>query len=194
MTPAPTQVTPVAHYWIKQRFTPLVNRYEICESDASGQVGRMLAFAQQKRMKSREEVIFYTDDTKTQIFFTFKARNVLDIHGTTDIFDGAGQVIGQFRKDFQASLLRSTYYLGQNGLAEARGQERSTVNAIVRRFTDISFIPYHFDFAKDDGSPVMSVVKKWGLRDKYHVTVYDAGYDFRVLAAMGVALDVLQRR
>jgi len=55
MTPAPTQAMPVAHYWIKQRFTPMVNRYEICESDAAGQVGRMLAFAQQKRMKLREE-------------------------------------------------------------------------------------------------------------------------------------------
>ena len=154
----------------------------------------MLAFAQQKRMKLREEVIFYTDDTKSEIFFSFKSRNVLDIHGVTDIFDGNGQVIGQFRKDFKASLLRSTYYVGQNGLAEARGEERSLANAIVRRFTDISFIPYHFDFGKDDGGPVMSVVKKWGLRDKYHVTVYDAGYDFRVLAAMAVALDVLQSR
>ena len=194
MTPAPTQAMPVAHYWIKQRFTPMVNRYEICESDAAGQVGGMIAFAQQKRMKLREEVIFYTDDTKSQIFFSFKARNILDIHGVTDIFDGNGQVIGQFRKDFKASLLRSTYYVGQNGLAEARGEERSLANAIVRRFTDISFIPYHFDFGKDDGGPVMSVVKKWGLRDKYHVTVYDAGYDFRVLAAMAVALDVLQSR
>jgi hypothetical protein len=60
MTPAPTQAMPLAHYWIKQRFTPIVNRYEICESDAAGQVGRMLAFAQQKRMKLREEVIFCT--------------------------------------------------------------------------------------------------------------------------------------
>src|SRR5665811_574368 len=104
----------------------------------------MLAFAQQKRMKLREEVIFYTDDTKSQVFFSFKARNILDIHGVTDIFDGNGQVIGQFRKDFKASLLCSTFYVGQNGLAEARGEERSMLNAIVRRFTDISFIPYHF--------------------------------------------------
>src|SRR5665811_2219735 len=110
-----------------------------------------------RRMKLREEVIFYTDDTKSQVFFSFKSRNILDIHGVTDIFDGNGQVIGQFRKDFKASLLRSTYYVGQNGLAEARGEERSLANAIVRRFTDISFIPYHFDFGKDDGLSLIHI-------------------------------------
>jgi uncharacterized protein YxjI len=173
----------------------MVNRYEILPADSSGNpTGPMLAFAQQKRMKLKEEVIFYSDDNKTASVFSFKARNVLDVHGVTDIFDPQGTPIGMFRKDFKASLLRSTWNVSAAGRPEMRGQERSQFVALLRRFSDISFIPYHFDFARADGSVAFSVEKKWGLRDRYTVSVWDPSLDWRVVAAMAVALDALQAR
>jgi uncharacterized protein YxjI len=183
------------HLLIKQRFTAMVNRYEIRQSDAHWNEGPIIGLAQQKRMKLREEVIFYTDDSRTTATFSFKARNVLDIKSVADIFDSNHEPIGHFRKDFKASLLRSTWIVGQAGLPhEYRGEERNMVNAILRRFTDVSFIPYHFDFTRADGAMGFSIVKKWGLRDKYQVSVFDPALDLRIVGAMGVALDALQNR
>lgn len=93
----------------------MVNRYEIWGVDAEWQPTAMIGFAQQKRMKLREEIVFYTDDTKNTVLFTFKARNVLDLKSVVDVYDGAGQVIGEFRKDFAASLINSTWMIDQPG-------------------------------------------------------------------------------
>ena len=195
MTSAPMSPVPVAVFAVKQRFTAMVNRYEVLPADANGDpTGPMFAFAQQKRMKLKEEVIFYGDDSKTVPVFSFKARNVMDIRGVTDIFDPQGNAIGMFSKDFKASLLRSTWLVSAAGGAQMRGQERSQFVALLRRFSDVTFIPYHFDFARADGAVAFSVEKKWGLRDRYTITVWDASLDWRVVSAMAVALDALQAR
>jgi uncharacterized protein YxjI len=195
MTPAQMNSAPATVFAVKQRFTPVVNRYEILPADAEGNpTGPMFAFAQQKRMKLKEEVVFYSDDAKTAVVFSFKSRNVLDVHGMTDIFDPQGTAIGMFRKDFKASLLRSTWHVSAAGGSETRGQERSALVAVLRRFTDVTFIPYHFDFTWADGTVAFSVEKRWGVRDRYKISVWDTSIDWRVIAAMAVALDALQGR
>ena len=40
------------------------NRYELLSAGADGQVGQTLGFAEQKRMAFKEEVTFYTDETR----------------------------------------------------------------------------------------------------------------------------------
>lgn len=181
------------NFLVKQRFTAMVNRYEIWGVDAQWQPTTMLGFAQQKRMKLREEVVFYTDDSKTAVLFTFKARNVLDLTSFVDVYDGAGQVIGEFRKDFAASLINSTWMIDQPGQPQVKGQEKSQLYAIIRRFTDLGFIPYDFVFTAQ-GRPVMEIVRTWGLRDTYKCTVTAGEYDTRLLQAVAVALDALQNR
>jgi uncharacterized protein YxjI len=57
----------------------------------------------------------------------------------------------------------------------------------------LSWLPYHFDFTVD-GQPAFSVVKKWGLRDRYVVDVHDPRLDRRLVIAMAVGLDALQSR
>lgn len=185
---------PAALYTVRQRFHLGANRYEIRPTDPFGNPGPMVAFAQQKMFKLKEEVIFYTDDAKTARAFTFKARNVLDIRGTSDVFDANGTAIGHFRKDFAASLVRSTWYVARTGQAELRGEERSLAIALLRRFADTWFIPYHFDFRAPDGTLAFSVEKAWGVRDRYQITVWDRDHDWRVIGAMAVALDAMQAR
>lgn len=195
------QLDPVAtlqsldRFVVRQRITPMVNRYEIRSTgSAGGADGSVLALAQQKRMALREQVTFFADEGRTLPLFGFKARNVVDLAGATDIVDSAGQVIGVFRKDFAASLLRSTYYLEQPGHPVAKGVERSPAMAILRRFL-AEWLPYHFDFTHPDGTVAMSVDKKFAFgRDQYEVTVPDPGLDRRLAAAMAVALDALQAR
>lgn len=179
---------------IRQRIRMMVNQYEVHSVLGDGTEGELLAFAQQKRMAFKEQVTLYTDDTKQVPVLGFKARQVMDLGATYDIVDPNGTALGLFRKDFKKSLLRSTWHVEQPGVGMATGQERNATVAILRRFVDsLSWLPYHFDFTID-GQPAFSVVKKWGLRDKYVVDIHHPGLDRRVVIAMAVGLDALQSR
>jgi uncharacterized protein YxjI len=178
---------------VRQRLTLMVNRYEVRALDAGGSPGPVVAFAQQKRMAFKEQVTLYTDETRRQVLAGFKARSIMDLSATYDVTDAAGAPIGLFRKDFARSLLRSTWHLEQPSLGTATGEERSLVVALLRRFAELDFWPYHFDFVRE-GTPSFSVAKKWGIRDTYVVSIADAQLDRRLVIAMAVALDALQAR
>ncbi|MER7330625.1 MULTISPECIES: hypothetical protein [unclassified Micromonospora] len=181
-------------FHIRQRIRMMVNQYEVHAVAPDGSEGGMLAFAQQKRLAFKEQVTIYTDDSKQQPLLGFKARQRLDIGAAYDVTDHAGNPIGLFRKDFAQSLLRSTWHVEQAGLPQITGQERSMPVALLRRFVDsLSWLPYHFDFVAD-GQPVFSVIKQWGLRDRYVVQVQHPQIDRRLVIAMAVALDALQAR
>ena len=180
-------------FYVKQRITLMVNQYEVRLVNSDGSMGQMVAFAQQKRMALKEQVTLYRDDTKTGVVAAFKARSVIDLGATYDVTDDMGHPIGFFKKDFAASLLRSTWHLDQPGHGAIMGQERSLAVALLRRFADLTFWPYHFDFTRN-GQPAFSVTKKFGLRDKYVVTINDPQLDRRLVIAMSVGLDALQAR
>ncbi|MBN1172614.1 MAG: hypothetical protein JXA67_10620 [Micromonosporaceae bacterium] len=177
---------------MRQRVRMMVNQYEVHSAAPDGSEGPLLAFAQQKRLALKEQVTLYTDDTKQQPVLSFKARQVIDLGATYDVLDAAGRPIGSFRKDFKQSLLRSTWHLEQPNLGVVTGQERNMAVALLRRFV-LSWLPYHFDFAHN-GQPIFSVIKKWGLRDRYVIDIHDATIDRRLVVAMAVALDALQAR
>lgn len=101
--------------------------------------------------------------------------------------------------------MRSTWHLTEGAGAAAVGKERSLGVALARRGWEVldlvvPVIPvppvpfvYHFDFVRE-GQPVLSVERKWGLRDRYVIRVQDPSLD-RVLAlCMAVGLDALQSR
>jgi len=181
-------------FFVKQRLTLMVNRYEIRGANPDGTPGAIVAMAQQKRMAFKEQVTFYSDEARTSPVFSFKARNIMELAAVYDVFDAAGTPIGFFQKDFKASLLRSSFHLGGPGI-DAYGQERNEFVGILRRvWNDIPFI-FHFDFKdKATGTVVMSSTKKFALRDQYAVTVPDTRLDFRLAAAMAVGLDALLGR
>ena len=179
---------------VRQRVRLMVNQYEVHAVSPDGSEAGMLAFAQQKRMAFKEQVTLYTDDTKSTPVLGFKARQVIDLGATYDVTDASGTPIGLFRKNFKESLLRSTWHLEQPGYAEMIGRETSMAVAVLRRFIDsLSWLPYHFEFLIGE-RPAFSVVKKWGLRDKYVITIHDPAIDRRLVTAMAVALDALQAR
>ncbi|WP_166872985.1 hypothetical protein [Salinibacterium sp. ZJ450] len=183
----------LGQFFIKQRITMMVNRYEVREANPDGSEGRLVAIAQQKRMAMKEQVTFYADEARTQAVFSFKARQALDLAAVYDVTDGAGQPLGWFQKDFGASLLRSSFHLVGPGV-EAYGQERNQVVGIIRRFVDLPF-SFHFDFTdKKSGATVMSSERQFTLRDRYTVKVADPRLDFRLAAAMAVGLDALLAR
>ena len=179
---------------VKQRLRLMVNQYEVLAAGPDGSEGELLAYAQQKRMAFKEQVTLYTDDTKQQPVLGFKARQIMDLGATYDVTDAGGQPVGLFRKDFKRSLLRSTWIVEQPGLGPMTGQETNMAVAILRRFVDaLSWLPYHFDFTLA-GQPAFSVIKKWGLRDRYVVDIHHPRLDRRLVIAMAVGLDALQSR
>lgn len=192
----------VPAFFVKQRITLMVNRYEILAANPDGSEGHLLAFAEQKRMKLKEEVVFFADESKRRPVFSFKARQRLDVHAEHDVLDEHGNPLGMFSKNFGASLLRSTWTLRAPGI-EATGQERRPVIAILRRVWGL--IPYlgdvwvpfvfHFDFVdRSTGQVVLVSERQKAIRDRYSVTVPDPRLDFRIAASMAVALDALQSR
>lgn len=192
----------VPRFFVKQRITVMVNRYEVRAANPDGTEGHLLAFAEQKRMQLKEEITFFADESRSRAVFSFTARQRLDVHAQHDVFDEYGNVIGYFSKQFGASLLRSTWNLSAPGL-ESVGQERRPVIALLRRIWQL--IPYlgdvwvpfvfHFDFVDTaTGATVMVSERQKAIRDRYEVTVPDPRLDFRVAASMAVALDALQSR
>lgn len=200
MTMSNTPVRHVPHFFVKQHYAALVNRYSLFEAQADGSEGRLLAVAQQKRLAVREKVTFYEDEERSRPLFTFRARQVLDVAAAYDVTAADGSVIGTFEKEFRASLLRSSFGLTAPGL-DAHGQERNSVVALVRRIPlgDLLGIdlplPVHFDFVdRATGAPVLSSERAISLRDRYTVKVPDARLDFRLAAAVAVGLDALLAR
>ncbi|PWW21199.1 hypothetical protein JD79_00327 [Geodermatophilus normandii] len=192
----------VPRFTVHQRITVMVNRYEVRAVAPDGSQGELLAMAQQKRLKLKEEVVFTADEGRTRPVFSFRARQRLDVHAEHDVYDVYGRVLGSFSKRFGASLLRSTWDLSVPGLT-AVGRERRPVIAVLRRIWD--FIPFlgdiwvpfvfHFDFTDTaTGQPVLVVERRKSVRDRYDVSVPDPRLDFRVAASMAVALDALQSR
>ncbi|WKN49766.1 hypothetical protein [Nocardioides sp. Arc9.136] len=180
-------------FFVKQKFAMTTNRYELYAANPDGSFGQMYGFAEQKRMAFKEQVTFFSDASKSRPVFAFKARKKIDLNAGYDITDEAGQQIGFFRKDFGASLLRSTFHVEGPGY-QGTGQERSQAVALIRRFTDIPFLPIHFDFVSADGQPLLGVERQGSVRDKYTVHVPDQRVDFRVAAAIAVGLDALMQR
>ncbi|MEU2389129.1 hypothetical protein [Streptomyces sp. NPDC007369] len=191
----------LTEFLMTQKFTPLVNRYAVTAVDG----GDVLAFAEQKRFAAREELTFWNGEDRARKLGGFKARKMIDLGGTYDVTGADGAVIGTFRKDVKASLLRSTWHLTQGDSASAVGTERRVGVALARRGWElldavVPIIPvpsvpfvYHFDFVRE-GQPVLSVERMWGLRDRYVIRIQDPGLDRTLALCMAAGLDALQGR
>ncbi len=195
---------------IEQKITPFVNKYAIYAVDEAGEKTSLIALAQQKRIALKEKITFYNDEAKTAEVFSFQAEKVMDIHGKYFVLDPAGAQIGAFKKAFGKSLLNSTWYI-----LDAQDQPKITISesnmalAIIRRFAGFipivggifeivtHFLKYHFVFADAANQPVGKYQKTTLFRDRYLLSMTDQAYqgtDWRVIAAMAVALDALQSR
>ena len=195
-------------FFLRQRFRPMVNQYEVSTLGADEKsAGEGVAFVEQKRMKLKEDLRAFTDDSKTTEVFRIKAQQVWDPRARYDITDPAGQHIGQLAKVFGKSLLRSSWLIydgAGNEVASAR--ERSLLVALFRRavgfvpfiggFSDWLPIPYHFDYFIGD-ERIGGLERILGVSDRYRLDVSgdaERKIDRRVALALAVGLDALQAR
>lgn len=196
---------------IQQKLTAFVNKYNIFDSTETGSAAGLLGLAQQKRFSFKEKVMFYTDEKRDKLAFTFRAEKVLDVHGRYFVEDANGALIGMFKKEFVSSLVASSWKI-----LDAAGNEKYIVKessiglALLRRFGGdlpliggvieliVLFLKYHFVFVDITTNEIVGTYTKTTLiRDHYVLAATDELWnstDWRVLAAMGVGLDALQSR
>jgi uncharacterized protein YxjI len=202
-------VDPNAHdrFVLRQRIKLVINQYEFSLPGDGNEPGRPFCFVEQKRFKFKEDIGFYTDESRTTEMMRIKARQRFDPRARYDITAG-GQKIGEIQKVFGKSLIRSTYRIyDEHGNEVATAGERRLGVALFRRLVgwipyigdlaDWLPIPYHFDFKRDDVVLGTHERQLWKLRDVY--TIDMAGdpqrtVDRRLILAIAVGMDALQAR
>ncbi len=197
----------VDQLYVKQRFTMLVNTYDISMLGPDRRTpGQPICFVKQKRMKIREEINFFVDESQRELVLRIKKRNILEFHGAADVLLPDGTVIGQLKKDFGSSLLRSTWQiLDPAGHVVATAREKSVPVAILRRVWgaipyvgDVPFfIPFHFEIRVGSSQVGEYTRPATGITDRYILDLTgdtQRVIDRRVAMAFTIALDALQDR
>lgn len=196
---------------VEQKITAFANKYVIYAATPESEKGSLLALAQQKRLAFKEKVTFYNDEAKTQEVFSFRAEKIMDVHGRYFVEDAKGSKVGAFKKEFAKSLLNSTWNILDNDdnvifIIRESNQTLAALRRfagfipIVGDFVDIAmaFFRYHFVFVDPKTDEILGRYEKTTLfRDHYRLSMNDENYakeDWRVFAAMAVALDALQSR
>ena len=204
------RVDPNEHdlFLLRQRFRPVVNQYEFSLPNEDGSPGEPICFVQQARFKFKEDIRFYSDDTKQEELMRLKARQRFDPKARYDITGPAGEKIGEIQKVFGESLLRSTYRLyDASGGETAKATEKSLAVALFRRlaglipyigdFADWLPIPYHFVFLRDGQVLATNTRKAFKIRDTYTIDLRgdpQRTLDRRLVLATAVGMDALQAR
>jgi uncharacterized protein YxjI len=203
-------VDPNAHdrFVLRQRIRLVINQYEFSLPEDGDKPGEPFLFVEQKRFKFKEDIRFYTDDTKTTELFRIKARQRFDPRARYDVTAADGTKIGEIQKVFGKSLIRSTYQLfDASGAEVAVARERNMFVALFRRlvglvpyvgdYADWLPIAYHFDFLRGEETIGTHNRQLFKLRDVYTIDMSgDPGHtiDRRLILANAVGMDALQAR
>ena len=192
-------------FLVDQLIRPIANLYRITPL-AAGETpaGGPIAFVRQKKLKIKEDIRFYADESESQELFRIQARTWLDTGGSRyDVLAGEER-IGTLDHVLGKSLLRTTWRVRDAQEQEvAIARERSQVAAIARRAIDfvpdwggLIPIPYNFDILVDD-RVVGSMNRKFQLRDRYVLDLagdHERKLDRRLAVALAIGLDALQNR
>jgi hypothetical protein len=192
-------------FLIDQLVRPIANLYRVTPL-ATGETpaGPPIAYVRQKKLKIKEDIRFYADESETEELFRIKAKSFLDTGGSRyDVIAGEER-IGLLWHKFFESLLRSTWHVGGPTEEEiALARERSTVAAVARRLIDFvpyvgAYIPIPYNFEiLIEGKVAGSMDRKFKLRDQYVLDLTgdrDRKLDRRLAIALAVGLDTLQNR
>jgi uncharacterized protein YxjI len=180
---------------LAQKLTVMKNIWHLSRIDGQD---TPLGTIQQARMKLKEEVTC-TGPDDTSVWFTIKARSIVELATTYDIADGAGASLGTMTKDFKSSLGRSTYRV-ETPSGKWTVTETSQAKAIARRVIGlVADIPWlfrvQFSILDAQGNPVGHVNRaNFKIKDTYEIRVEDDALDIRVGAAIGVAVDAFMNR
>ncbi|MCA1600433.1 MAG: hypothetical protein LC776_01890 [Acidobacteria bacterium] len=194
---------------LRQKFRFVVNEYVFSVPQDDGVTpGEPFCFVRQKAFKFKEDIRFYTDETKSVELLRIKARHRFDPRASYDVTDADGKKIGAIQKVFGASMFRSTYRImdaenqelataREANLGVALARRLVTVVPYLENFANFLPIPYHFVFERNGveiGSHRRQLFK---FHDTYSIDVSadrEHVVDRRLILAIAVGMDALQAR
>jgi len=194
-------------FTLRQRVKLVINQYEFSVPSADDD-GSPICFVEQARFKFKEDIRFFTDDSKSQELMRILARQRFDPRARYDVTLPDGSKVGEIQKVFGSSLLRSTYTLFDAGGNElARVRESKLWVALFRRFIGLIPyvdtvaewlpIPYDFDFLRGEELLGTHRRRRWKWRDIYDLDLSadtERTLDRRLVLAAAVGMDALQAR
>jgi uncharacterized protein YxjI len=192
-------------FLVDQLIRPIANLYRITPL-AAGETpaGGPIAYVRQKKLKVKEDIRFFADESESQELFRLNARTWLDTGGSRyDVVAADGTRIGVLHHMLK-SILRTTWSIQDGSEQEiAVARERSAVGAVARRVVDfvpeyggLIPIPYNFDILVD-GNVAGRMDRKFKLRDQYVLDLsgdHERKIDRRLGIALAIGLDALQNR
>jgi hypothetical protein len=194
---------------LRQRFRWVVNEYEFSlplgDDDTPGPP---FCFVRQKPFKFKEDIRFYTDESRSLELLRIKARQRFDPRARYDVVSAHGEKIGEIQKVFGASLLRSTYRLyDAAGNETAIATEKSLAVALFRRLVGLvpylenvaNWLPIPYHFVLQRGTAELGHHRRhlWKLVDRYTIDLSgdpQRTLDRRLVLAIAVGMDALQAR
>jgi uncharacterized protein YxjI len=194
---------------LRQKFRLVANEYNFSLPQGDGDsLGPPFCFVRQKMFKFKEDIRFYTDESRANELLRIKARQRFDPRARYDVAAGDGHKIGEIQKVFGASLLRSTYQMyDAAGNEVAIATEQNLGVALVRRlvgfipfienFSDWLPIPYHFVFKRNETVLGSHRRHLWKFMDVYTIDMAgdpERTVDRRLILAIAVGMDALQAR
>ena len=153
----------------------------------------VVAYSKQKRFKLKEDIFLYTDESCTEALVRVKARSIIDVWSTYDIFDAkTGECIGAVKRKGFRSLLKDTWIL-LDTQGNERGQLVEDSIAILRRF--VPFIPARFHF-NIPGQPEITLHQRFNpIIKKTDVFIPpEHSLDRRVVAAVALLNSAIEGR
>lgn len=125
--------TPGERYTIRRKVLRLLgNSFHVL--DAQGQI---VGYCNQKRLRLREDIRFYTDERKSEELLTLKARSILDFSTTYDIALPTGELVGSLRRKGLKSMVRDEWLVfDEQGAQIASIVEKGALASLLRRLND----------------------------------------------------------
>ncbi|HYE08695.1 MAG TPA: hypothetical protein VEF53_00795 [Patescibacteria group bacterium] len=105
----------------------------------------LILYANLKAFKLKEDIRLYTGEDMTEEVLLIKARNIIDLGGTYDIYDSeTNEKIGALKRKGMKSILKDEWlFLDKNDQEIGTIKEDNMAMALVRRFI-INVIPQHY--------------------------------------------------
>ena len=163
-----------------------------------GPSGELLFYSKMKRMKLREDIRIYSDESMSQQVLGIKARTMFDISTTYDVVDSVTQQrVGALKRSGLKSMLRDEWrVLNASDQEIAVISEDSMMLALLRRFlSDLIPQRYHCEASGTTVGTFHQNFNPFVLKLNVDFSADRAGVvDRRLALAAGILLTAIEGR
>ena len=106
---------------------------------------KVVGYAKMKGFKLKEDIVMFTDESMSNKILSIKARNIIDIAATYDIYDKNNAKLGAFKRQGLKSFLRDEWLIfDENDIEIGKITEDSILLSLFRRLIS-NLLPQNYD-------------------------------------------------